>query len=164
MDLLDIGKVLKPQGLKGEMKIEPIINDMNYFKNIKYVIIDQEYKVKSSFVRQGYIYITLSGFEDINLVEKFRNKILKVKREDAPKLEYNEFFIVDMIGVKVFDENGVEYGEIIDIDQYGAADVYTISGRKGVHSFPFVKDMVISVDIVGKTLLVKADRIKEVLI
>lgn len=165
MELLEIGKVLKPQGLRGELKIEPAIYDMDYYKTLKSVLVDGKvYDIKSAFVRQGYVYITFKNFEDINLVEEFRNKKLKVKREDAPKLDYDEFFIVDMIGINVVDENGHNYGEVIDIDQFGAADVYTIKGRNGVHTFPFLKDMVISVDIQGKTLLVKEDRIKEVLV
>lgn len=165
MDLLEIGKVLKPQGLKGELKIEPTIHDMDYFKSLKSVIIDgKTYEVKASFVRQGFVYITFKGLEDINLVESLRNKKLKVERDNAPKLDYNEFFIVDMIGINVVDENGKNYGEVIDIDQFGAADVYTIKGRNGIHTFPFIKDMVISVDVQGKTLLVKSDKIKEVMV
>ena len=165
MDTIEIGKVLKPQGVKGEIKIEPFINDVDYYKTIKYFIIDgREYKIKSASARQGYVYAMVDGIDNPNHVDPLRNKILVVKREDAPKLDYNEFFITDMIGVSVYDEDGTCYGEIIDIDQFGAADVYTISGRRGVHTFPFVSDMVISVDLSKKTLLVKKDRLKEVMV
>lgn len=165
MDLLKIAKVLKPQGIKGEMKLEPIIKDMDFFKTLKYVIIGgKTYNIKSATARQSFAYIMVEGIVEPNGVEALRNKIVEVERQDAPKLKEDEFFIDDMIGVKVFDENGVEYGEIIEIEQYGAADVYTMSGKRGVHTFPFVKDMVITVDMMAKTMVVNSERLKEVMI
>ena len=165
MDLLKIAKVLKPQGIKGEMKLEPIIKDMDFFKTLKYVIINgKTYNIKSAAARQGFAYIMVEGIVEPNGVEALRNKIVEVKREDGPALNEQEFYIEDMLGVKVFDESGVEYGEITDIAQYGAADVYTMVGRKGVHTFPFVKDMVISVDMMSRTMVVKAERLKEVMV
>lgn len=165
MDLLKIAKVLKPQGIKGEMKLEPIIKDMDFFKTLKYVIINgKTYNIKTSTARQGFAYIMVEGIVEPNGVEALRNKIVEIKREDGPALNEQEFYIEDMLGVKVFDESGVEYGEITDIAQYGAADVYTMVGRKGVHTFPFVKDMVISVDMMSRTMVVKAERLKEVMV
>ncbi len=165
MDLLKIARVLKPQGIKGEMKLEPIIQDMDFFKKLKHVIIEgKTYTIRSSAARQGFAYIMVEGIVEPNGVEALRNKIVEVKREDAPVLMPDEFFIEDMLGVKVFDESGNEYGEITKIEQYGAADVYTITGRSGVHTFPFIKDMVISIDMLGKTMVVNAERLNEVMV
>ena len=165
MDLIKIAKVLKPQGIKGEMKLEPIIKDMDFFKTLKYVIVGgKTYNIKSATARQGFAYIMVEGIVEPNGVETLRNKIVEVKREDGPQLAEQEYLIEDMIGVKVFDESGVEYGEITDIAQYGAADVYTIVGRRGMHTFPFVKDMVVSIDMMSKTMVVNGERLKEVMI
>ncbi len=165
MDLIKIAKVLKPQGIKGEMKLELIVKDMDYFKGLKSVYIGGKmFTVKSSTARQGFGYIMVEGVTEPNGVELLRNKIVEVERKDAPKLDENEFFIDDMLGVKVLDENGIEYGEITEIEQFGAADVYTIVGRRGKHTFPFVKDMVVSVDMLAKVMVVKSERLKEVMV
>ena len=165
MDLLKIAKVLKPQGIKGEMKLELIVKDMDYFKGLKNVYIGgKPYVVKSSTARQGFGYIMVEGIVEPNGVELLRNKIVEVERKDAPQLDENEFFIDDMLGVKVVDESGIEYGEITEIEQYGAADVYTIVGRRGKHTFPFIKDMVISIDLAAKVMVVNGERLKEVMV
>ena len=163
MKNIKIAKVLKPQGVKGELKIELFIKDEGYYKDIKSVNIDNKsYNVKALHIRQGYGYITLDGVVDRNAAESFRDKVLNISDDAAPTLNIDEYYIEDMIGLNVVDETGKQLGKVTDIEQYGSADVYSVVGRAGVFSFPFIKKLIISVDLETKTMLLDSKVLDEV--
>lgn len=164
METITIAKVLKPQGVKGELKLEIYIKDDNsFYKGLKTVNIgSKEYEVISCSVRQGYGYITLKGVIDRTQAEDFRNKLVIVNKDNGPQLQEGEYFTQDMLGIKVVDENGKDYGTVVDIEQYGAADVYVVHGKMGSLSFPFIKALIIDVDLQTKTLTVDSKVLSEV--
>lgn len=163
METIQIAKILKPQGVKGEMKLEVLINDNAFFKSLNNVYIDNKcFEVVSCCIRQGFGYLTIKGVIDRNQAESFRNKIVYVDRKDGPKLNIDEYLTQDMIGLNVIDENGKNYGKVISIEQYGAADVYIVHGKYGAISFPFIKNLVINVDLNNKTLFVDSKTLEEV--
>ena len=92
---------------------------------------------------------------NINDVEMFRKKSLYVTRENAVKLKKNEYFIADLIGLKVISDEGEDLGELTDVLQTGANDVYVIS-KEGADDIllPAIKDCVKQVDIEGGTMQV----------
>ena len=160
-DFIEIGKVLKPQGIRGELKVLPITDDVNRFIDLKSVLIDNsEYFVISSAVRDGYVYICFKGIDDRNKAEALRDKYLTVKRDDAVKQD-GRFFVVDVIGSKVFV--GEEYiGELLDIYDNGGGEIYVIkSGRKTI-SFPNVNGVIISIDVDKKEVVLDSKKFDEV--
>ncbi len=163
MDTITIAKVLKPQGVKGELKLEVYMQDDAFYKGLKEVIIgNTTHEVEHCVVRQGFGYITIKGLTDRTQAENFRGKILKVTRDNGPTLNEHEYLVEDMLGMRVVDDNGVELGNIKDIEQYGAADVYVVYGRQGVFSFPFIKSLIVSVDYDTRTLTVDSKVLEEV--
>jgi len=163
MNTITIGKILKPQGLKGEVKIQPFSGDENFYKTLKIVNIgDDVYKIKTCSLRQGFVYITFEGLNHIEQVEFLRGRELWVAGTSAPELKEGEYFVGDMLGLNVVDSEGCEYGKITDIEQYGSADVYTVAGAKGQFEFPFIKDLIVKVDLENKILVVNKKVFEEV--
>ena len=163
MGTITIAKVLKPQGVKGELKLEVYMDDLGFYKSLKQVIINNTtYDVVTCTVRQGFGYITLKGLVDRTEAENFRGKILKVTRDNGPQLQENEYLVEDMLGMKVVDDNGNYLGDVKDIEQYGAADVYVVYGRGGVFSFPFINALIVSVDNDTRTITVDSKVLSEV--
>ncbi len=160
---LTIGLILKPQGILGELKVKPMTDDVNRFKTLKTVVIDgEEYKVMRSRIATDAVYISLNGVADRNQAEAFRNKEVKVLREDAVKLEEGRYFIVDVIGSILKTDAGKVIGKITDITSSNV-DIYTVlAGDKKEIRFPFLKDLVLSVDIESKVVLVNDKRFFEV--
>ena len=92
--LFKIGLVAKPQGIKGELKVNPLTDDIERFSSLKKVLIEGvEYKVLSAKIGGGVVFITLSGVQDRNSAETFRGKFLCVERKDAVKLPENHYFV-----------------------------------------------------------------------
>ncbi len=164
MKKLIIGKILRPKGLKGEMKVQPITSDISQFLSLKNVIINyQTYVVISAKINQGFVYMTLQEIDSVEKAETFRDKFIEKERTSS-KGKNDEFYIVDMLNSTVVDENGVEYGEITSIDSYGAADVLTIVGRKGEFTLPYVEGLVTNFDIEKKIITIDSKRYEEVVV
>lgn len=164
MKRLVIGKILRPKGLKGEMKVQPITSDINQFLSLKNVIISyQTYKVNAAKINNGFAYIYLDGVDTIEKAESFRDKFIEKERTSS-KGKDEEYYVVDMLNSTVIDENGVEYGQITSIDNYGAADVLTIVGRKGEFTLPYVEGLITNFDIEKKLITIDSKRYGEVVV
>lgn len=150
MDIIEIGKVLKPQGIKGEIKILPITQNVNRFKKLTSVIIDGlEHQVGTVKIRDDGVYMTICGIDDRNKVEPLRGKYLAVPREEAIALPEDAWFIADLIGCSIFVDNAL-LGELTDIFQNGSADVYSIDHGKIM--FPALKKVLKSVNVENKRI------------
>lgn len=130
-DLLQVGVVTTTHGVRGEVKVFPTTDDSARFKNLKHVILDtgkQQMEMEITGVKffKNLVILKFKGFDNINDVEKFRQAKLLVTRENAVELAENEYFIADLIGLTAFSDEGEELGQIADVLQTGANDVYVI--------------------------------------
>ena len=88
------------------------------------------------------------GIDNINDIEKYKGKSLLVDREHAVRLRKDEYFIADMIGMQVFTEDGKAFGELKDVLETGANDVYIINSLEhGEVLIPAIKECILDVDI-----------------
>lgn len=160
---LKIGIIVKPQGIKGEVKIQPLTDDINRFNKLQEVIIDQKtYKVLKATIGGGVVFLSLSGITDRNTAETMRGKLLRVTRENAIPLEEGRYFIADIIDCIVKTDLGEVIGQIIDVTS-ARTDVFTVKCENGrIMRFPFLKDLVQSVEIDKKSVTVYEKRLKEV--
>ena len=127
MEKICIAKVLKPQGIKGELKCKPLTEE-SIFQNLKEVFIqDGRFEVLSSVYRFGYVYITLNGVITRNDAEKFRNKELYADRA----LFSNSLLISDLENCTILDEFSNNLGLISGVEQYGSADILDIQEPSG---------------------------------
>lgn len=130
-DLLQVGVVTTTHGVRGEVKVFPTTDDSARFKNLKHVILDtgkQQMEMEITGVKffKNLVILKFKGFDNINDVEKFRQAKLLVTRENAVELAENEYFIADLIGLTAFSDEGEELGQLADVLQTGANDVYVI--------------------------------------
>lgn len=162
MQNLIIGTVLKPQGIRGEIKIKSFTDYPEDVKKFKTVIIGGvSYKVLSCRVDAEAVFLMLRGIADRDAAEGLRGKNVEASREDAPALEKGVFYIVDLIGCKLVTEEGVELGILTDITS-AATDIYTVKmGEKDV-MFPAVKGVVVNTDIENQIITVNKKAFYEV--
>ena len=128
---LQVGVIASTHGVHGEVKIFPTTDDVRRFKKLKEVILDK-----------------FRGIDTIDEAEKYRRKSLYVTRENAVRLQKDEYFIADLIGVKVLDEQEQELGTLEDVIETGANDVYQIRLKDGRQLLlPAIKECVLDVDV-----------------
>ena len=152
-DLLQVGVITTTHGVRGEVKVFPTTDDPARFKKLKNVILDtgkEKIELEISGVKffKNMVILKFKGIDDINEVEKYRQKSLFVTRENAVKLKKDEYFIADLIGLRVRSDEDEELGVIDDVLQTGANDVYVIK-KDGENDIllPAIRDCVKEVAI-----------------
>ena len=131
-DLLQVGIIASTHGVRGEVKVYPTTDDPRRFRRLKEVVLDTG-KEKMNLEIEGvkffkqFVILKFKGLDNINDIEKYRQKSLYVTRKNAVRLQRDEYFIADLIGLKVQDEDGKELGTVKDVIETGANDVYVVS-------------------------------------
>lgn len=159
-NLLQVGAITQTHGLKGEVKVFPTTDDVNRFKKLKNVLLDTgkeniELEIESVKFFKQYVILKFKGIDNINDVEKYKGKSLFVTRENAVKLKKNEYFITDMIGMKVITDEEKDFGVLKEVMQTGANDVYvveTVDGKEVL--LPAIKQCILEVDIENQLMKV----------
>ena len=151
--MLRVGVITSTHGVRGEVKIFPTTDDAARFKHLKHVFLDtgkEQIPLEIQNVKffKNMVILKFKEFDNINDVEKYRSKDLLVSREDAVELEEDEYFIADLIGLKVITDQGEVLGVLKDVLETGANDVYLVSGPLDRElMIPAIKDCILRVDL-----------------
>lgn len=147
-----IGQIVKTQGLKGEVRVYSTTDDIYRFDDLNTFYIGKdfntEYKVERVRYKGNLVIMKIKGIDTVEMAEKLRGKNVYVSREESRDLEEDEFFIADMIGIKVYTVNDEYVGTLDDVLQYSANDVYVIKGENDKeYLIPAVMKFVPEIDI-----------------
>lgn len=153
-----IGQVGKPHGVKGEVKVIPLTDDIRRFRRLRYVIIKgREYKVEFVKLQADRAILKLEGFELPEDLLSLKDEYVEVRLEDAVKKKKDEFFIDELKGLEVFDTEGLALGRIYDVIQTGANDVYWIKEPEQL-LIPAMKTIVESVSVDEDRVIIRPTR------
>lgn len=163
-ELIVIGQITKAMGIRGEVKIKPLTDDPNRYKKLKSVIINERpYKIERCRIDgTDAVYLKLFTVDTRNDAEELKDAFVQIDRVNAVDLDEDTFFIADIIGCKLFTDDGVEIGKVTEVNQYGAADVFTVSNGKSTVRFPFLKKMIVKVEVETGIIIVKKSVFDEV--
>ena len=143
---LEAGEIVGTFGVRGEVKLQPWCDSAEFLKRFKTLYIDGEPReVLSSRVHKGMLIALLKGAEDVNAAMALKNKIVYFAREDA-KLPAGRYFIADLIGARVVDESGAQVGELTEVLEMPAGQVYVVQGETE-HTIPAVPEFVQDIDV-----------------
>ena len=148
MEYLEVGKIVNTHALKGEVKIKSY-SSQDRFKenNILYLGNDKiEVKIKSHRFKEGFHYCVFYNFEDINLILPYKNKFLYIKESDLEPLEEDEYYIKDLIGLKVYNEDKKYIGIVKEVSEYPSNFMLEILKEDNkIALVPFRKEFVLEV-------------------
>ena len=159
-NLFQVGVITSTHGIRGEVKVFPTTDDPNRFRKLKQVILDTgkeqlDMEIASVKFFKNQVIVKFKGIDDINDVEKYRKAGLYVTRENAVPLGENEYFIADLIGLRVISDEEEELGVIDDVLQTGANDVYIVKKEQTPDLLiPAIKDCIKNVNIEEGTMVV----------
>lgn len=142
MDFVCVGKIIKPQGIKGEVKILPSIDIPAIFNGKHQLFIERKPSpFKSATHRLGYAYVLFEEIPDRNTAEKYRNKFVYITKEEFEKLAVDDFLIEDLIGTLIYDEDNLYVGQIVGVTDYGFDDILIIKEEDHLYEVPFKKQI-----------------------
>lgn len=156
-EFLAVGQIINTHGIKGEVKVYPLTDDTRRFRKLDTVYIDGiERKVSWCKLQPDKIILKIEGIETPEDAYKFRDKYIEIKRDNAVKLENDRYFVADIIGSKVIDENDNEIGNVFDVIVTGSNDVYWVKedGKEDV-LVPALKSVIVKMDMENKLIIIK---------
>lgn len=156
--LIIIGKIGAPQGVRGEVRVTPLTDFPERFKDLKIALLDDGTSLPVEKVRyhQQFILLKFRGLDDRNAIEHLRNKLIKIERKDLMPLPVGHYHVFDIIGLSVYNEQEEYLGKISDVLQTGSNDVYIVEQKdKQPLLIPGLKTVVLNVDIEGGKMIVK---------
>ncbi len=163
-EFLTVAKIVKPQGIRGEVKVLSLTDsaeDLTAFTKV--YIGGNLYKLLNVRPCGGdCAIVALSGVFDRNAAELLRGLDVEVKRADAPELPEGRFYIADIIGCKVVLENGAEVGTVSAITP-ARTDIYEVEKPDGTHiTFPAADGVIQDIDVESGVITLNKKRLAEV--
>ena len=142
---LEAGQIVNTHGIRGEVRIMPWADSALFLKRFKTFYIDNKpVRVISSRVHKDMLIAQLEGITDINAAMPLKNKVVFIDRADA-RLPKGSFFIQDILGARVVDENGAEVGKLTDVLDVPRGQIYEVKGETE-HLIPAVPEFILDVN------------------
>lgn len=147
-DLLRVGVITSPHGIRGEVKVFPTTDRVERFEDLKEILLDTGKDMLPltitgvKFFKQFAI-LKFKGYDTINDIEKYKGKDLYITRENAVELEEGEFFICDILGFSVVSTEGELLGSLADVLTTGANDVFVVKTPEGTELLlPYIDECI----------------------
>lgn len=159
-DLYQVGSITQTHGVRGEVKVFPLTDDIARFENMKDLILDtgkEQIPLEVTSVRpqKNLVLLKFKGYDNINDVEKYKGCGLYVAKENRVKCEKDEYFIADLVGLTVTTDEDEILGEVCDVITTGANDVYVVARPDGTEMLlPAIKECILTVDVEKGQMLV----------
>ena len=157
---LEIGQIVNTFGIKGEVKVKPFTDDIKRFDKLKKINIEQknskkEYEIENIKYHKDMVILKLKGIDQIEQAELLRNSYLKIDRNEEEPLEENTYYIVDLLGLSVYTEEGILLGILDDIYNTGSNDIYVVKDELGKQTLlPAIQDVIKEIDIENQKIIV----------
>lgn len=154
-----VGKVLKPQGVKGEVKAEVITSFPEHFNALKGLYIKKQnyepLEIESRRVSANFVFLKFRGIESRKDAENLRNDYLYIPEESLYSLKEDEFYTHQLVGLRVYSEENDYIGEILEVESYPASDILIVRGsNEEEHLIPVVKDIIREIDVKSQKVII----------
>jgi 16S rRNA processing protein RimM len=159
---LAVGRVLRPHGVRGEVRVQLLTDFPERLKQHAVFYLAQLdspeeaqcHSVESLRFHQQLLLLKLEGCDDRNQAEELRDLLVQIPTEEAAPLEEGEYYHYQLIGVEVETESGEGLGQVIEVLETGANDVYVVRGSRGEVLIPGIESVVRELDVEAKRMVV----------
>ncbi|WP_427338594.1 ribosome maturation factor RimM [Caloranaerobacter sp. DY30410] len=155
IDFIKVGKIINTHGIKGELKIFPLTDDMTRFEELEYVYIEKrKIEIEDVWYKKNFVMLKFKGFDNINDVLCFKGKYVYIDKENAIELPEDTYFIFQIIGLNVYLKDGKFLGKIKDIIQTGSNDVYVVRDNSREYLIPAIKEVIKEINLDDKKMII----------
>lgn len=158
-DRLAIGVIIAPHGVQGEVRMLIWSHFPEHIPRIKRVYLDEEpdsRRLRSARLNGPNAVLRIEGVESRDQAEALRGTVIRIGFDQAAPLEEGEYYQFQLMGLRVVTEAGEPLGQVVDIIETGANDVYVVRDSAGQeHLFPALKSVVIEVDLAAHRMVVR---------
>ena len=157
---LEIGQIVNTFGIKGMVKVMPFTENIERFSKMKTVYVknkkeNKKYEIEEVKYHKNIVLIKFKGIENPEQADLLRQSYLLVDRADEEPLEEGTYYIVDMIGLEVYTDEGELLGILEDIFNTGSNDIYVVKNELGKQILlPSIPDVIKKIDMPNKKVIV----------
>ncbi len=142
---LEIGRIINTHGVRGEMKLEPWADGPEQLQTLKTVYLDgREVAVRRWRTQGRFMILGLDGFDPPEAAMALKGKVLAADRKALP-LPEGRYYIQDLIGLPVQEEDGTEVGKLTEVMEYPAGRIFVVKGKEE-HLIPEKGGFILSLD------------------
>ena len=159
-EFLEIGQIVNTFGIKGMVKVKPFTDDITRFDDLEKVYVEtnkqkKEYEIEEVNYHKDMVMLKFKGIDRVEDAELLRNSYLKVNRQDEPELEEGTYYIVDLLGLDVYSDEGILLGKVEDIFNNGSCDIYDVKDELGKQLLlPAISDVIKEINLKEKKIVV----------
>lgn len=162
-----VGEIVRPQGIRGEVKLKHYTDDPYRFELLSEVLRKtsggyEPMVIENSRVQGDDVFLKLENVDDRNTAETLRGAMLYVERENAMELEDGQFFIADFLGAKAVDSAGNAIGTLKEVLTPGGTDVFVFRTPKGEMMIPAIGAVILSMDADAGVIVLNESKLDEV--
>lgn len=146
---LVIGKVLRPHGVRGELRLEVHSDHPAHLGEVETIYLGESrraYRLEAFRMHRGVLLVTLSGIDDRDKADALREALVAVKLKDAVPLKPGEYYHHQILGLAVVTDAGEALGSVAEIIQTGANDVYVVRGPGGEVLLPAIQSVILKIE------------------
>ncbi len=159
-EFIVIGKVVSTQGNKGEVNVLPLTDSINRFKKLDTVFLGNNHgktiiDIEKIRIRKDMVILKVKDIENIEEAKTIVGSFLEVERKNAVKLSKDTYFIFEIIGLEVYDENNLFLGKVENVISTGSNDVYIVKGKNKQELFiPAIREVVKDINLEKKRITI----------
>lgn len=166
MEYYRIACIVRPHGVQGNVKLEPLTDNVNRFRGLQEAYLETDgkrtlVKLNGIGINPDAVTLHIEGVDTREEAEKLRGAYLCVDKTHAVRLPPDTYFVADLIGCTVTDTAGTAYGRITDVLETGANDVYVVEGGRSM-MLPALKKVLHTVDVEQKRIVLNSEVVGEV--
>ena len=151
---IEAGRIVNTHGVSGEVKIEVWLDSPQLLKRCGRIYLNgRELTIESGKIQKQFLIARLSGVEDVNAAMALKGRVVEIARADA-RLPRGSFFLQDILGARVVDEQGTEIGRLTDVLERPASNVYVVQGEQE-HLVPAVPAFILNTDVDAGVITVR---------
>ena len=152
--LLECGKIVNTHGIRGGVKIQPRADSPEVLCALPALYIDgAPVALRSARVHKGNVIALLEGVSDVDQAMLLKNKVVWLNRDDL-RLPEGTFFLADLIGLRVVDEEGQELGILNEVLSPSRQQVYVVKGDREL-MIPAVPQFILETNVAGGYIKVR---------
>lgn len=159
--LYAVGSVVKAFGIKGEIVVQHMTDSPDRFRSLRSVWVGDdsqsatEVRIEHCTVESRGVRIKLRGTDDRTAAEALRGKVFFVDERHRVRLPAGRYFVHDVIGLAVLDEQGHALGHVADVLHAPAHDLYVVRGNGSEFMIPAVREFIAAIDLEHRTMTVR---------
>ncbi len=159
-EYFELGQIVNHFGIKGMLKVNPFTDDISKFERLGSILVEKKGKLTNMQIEEvkyskNQVLLKLKGIDTIEEAETYRGSYIKIARSQIGKLPKDTYFIADLIGLAVYTDEGILLGNVNDIYNSGASDIYVVKDEQGKQVLlPAIKEVIKQIDMEQEKIIV----------